>query len=116
MKIKQLRQPSRGQIQREVESKLIFDPDNRTLFDSRGQILKHINCPDLKSWHHLVPIISSEVSQRHCDSCNRVVLDTGQMTPEKIIRAATDDPDVCFRIKLDQDNIEVKVKNDWWPK
>lgn len=49
MQIKQLRQPSRGQIQREVESKLIFDPVNRTLFDSHGQILKNINCPDLKS-------------------------------------------------------------------
>lgn len=112
MQIKQLRQPSHGQIQRNVENKLIFDPVNRMLFDSRGKILKYISCPDLKSWCHLVPVSSSEVAQRHCDSCNRVVLDTGQMTPEKIIRAVTDDPDVCFRIQLDQENIEVKVKSE----
>lgn len=94
-----------------VGNKPIFDPVNRTLQDARGDILKHVNCPRLKSWQQLVPVGSRGVGQRLCDSCDKAVLDTAQMTPEEIVRAAHDDPEVCFRIRLGQDNIEIKVSN-----
>ena len=96
----------------QVEKKLIFDPVNRMLYDSGGQTLKHVSCPRLKSWENLVREGSSEEKQRFCDSCDRAVLDTEQMTPTEIIQTVYDDPDVCFRIQLGQNNIEIKVLHD----
>ena len=95
-----------------VENKLIFDPVNRMLLDAQGRIVKHVNCPKLKSWHHLAATGDRRVAQRHCDSCDKAVLDTAHMTAEEIVSAVNDDPDVCFRIRLDQENIEIKVRND----
>lgn len=93
-----------------MEEKLIFDPVNRILFDSRGQILKQVNCPRLKSWEHLDPIGARAIGQRLCVSCDRAVLDTEQMTASEVVAAVNDDPEVCFRIRLDQENIEIKVR------
>ena len=95
-----------------MEKKLIFDPVNRMLYDSHGQTLKHVSCTKLKSWEKLVQEGSSEEKQRFCDSCDRAVLDTEQMTPTEIIQTVYDDPDVCFRIQLGQNNIEIKVLHD----
>lgn len=91
--------------------KPIFDPVNRTLHDPRGQKLKHVNCPRLKSWQELVRDASSEGKQRFCDSCDRAVHDTEQMTPAEIIRTVKKNPEVCIRIRLSQENIEIKVFN-----
>jgi hypothetical protein len=94
-----------------AESKLIFDPVNRTLLDARGRIVKHVNCPKLKSWHRLSTTGDLGLAQRYCDSCDKAVLDTAHMTAEGILSAVNDDPEVCFRIRLDQKNIEIKVTN-----
>ena len=92
-------------------NKLIFDPVNKTLHDPRGQKLKHVNCPRLKSWQQLAQEATCGGKQRFCDSCDRAVLDTEQMTSAEIIRTVNEDPEVCIRIRLGQENIEIKVYN-----
>ncbi len=94
-----------------MKIKPIFDPVNRTLHDSHGKLLKHVDCPRLKSWQHL-DIVSGDGMQRYCNSCDRTVLDTDEMTPDELLRVVEADPNVCFRIRLDQKNIEIKVIHD----
>lgn len=92
-----------------MQAKLAFDPLHKTLHDSQGRVLKKLHCPKLKSWNQLTPVIESTVPQKHCESCDRAVLDTARMSAAEIIHALEDDPQTCLSIRLDQENIEVKV-------
>lgn len=94
-----------------MQNKPIFDPVNRTLHDSYGKLLKHVNCPKLRSWQEFDIINVANTRQRLCDSCGKAVFDTNQMTSDEIVRAAKFDPSACFRIHLNQENIEIKVVN-----
>lgn len=94
-----------------MKIKPIFDPVNRTLHDSRGKLLKRVDCPRLKSWQHLDILNGDGAQQRYCDSCDKAVLDTDEMTSDEMVRVVEADPNVCFRIRLGQKNIEIKVAN-----
>lgn len=93
-----------------MKIKIIFDPVNSALHDSRGKLLKRVDCPRLKSWQDLD--ILDDDAQRYCHSCNKTVFNTDEMTSEKLLRVVAADPDVCLRIRLDQKNIEIKVIHD----
>lgn len=92
-----------------MPTKLSLDPLRQTLHDSQGRLLKKLHCPKLKSWNQLTPGVASPVPQKWCESCDRAVLDTAQMGAADIIRRLKDDPQTCLAIRLDQENIEVKV-------
>ena len=94
-----------------MEGRFEFDPVHRMIRDARGRILKRVNCPRLKSWNRLAASGDNQVTERYCDSCDRAVLDTALMTGEEVVDAVTADPEICIRIRLDQDNVEIKVRH-----
>lgn len=95
-----------------MEKILEFDPVHRTLRDTDGRILKKVNCPKLKSWDSLSVSSDAQTLRRHCDTCEKSVIDTALLTYEEVVDAVKQDPQVCFRIRLDQGNIEIKVRHD----
>lgn len=95
-----------------MERALEFDPIHSTLRDINGRVLKKLGCPKLKSWDSLAVSSDTGMMKRHCDSCEKSVIDTAFLTYEEVVDAVKQDPDVCFRVRLEQDNIEIRVRND----
>ncbi len=95
-----------------MERTLEFDPIHGTLRDANGRVLKNLGCPKLKSWDSLLASSNTGAMKRHCDSCDKSVTDTAHLTYEEVVDAVKQDPNVCFRVCLEQNNIEVRVRND----
>lgn len=93
-----------------MEKIVEFDPIHRILRDTEGQILKKVRCPKLKSWSTLAENSNAQAPKRHCDSCDKSVIDTAYLSYDEIVEAVKHDPQVCFRIRSNQDNIIVKVR------
>jgi hypothetical protein len=95
-----------------MEARLIFDPVCGKLCDSEGAFLKYVNCPRLKSWGDLAPTGHLGTGARFCNACDKSVIDTENMSPEDVVSVVRDDPDACLRIRIGQDNIEIKVGHE----
>lgn len=93
-----------------MEKIVEFDPIHRILRDAEGQILKKVHCPKRKSWSTLTSDTDAQTLKRHCDSCDKSVVDTAYLSYDEIVEAVKHDPQVCFRIRSNQDNIIVKVR------
>ena len=94
-----------------MERTLEFDPIHSILRDMHGHVLKKLVCPINKTWSGLTEN-SATASMRHCDNCEKSVTDTALLTYEQVVDAVRQDPNVCLRVRLDQDNIIVRVRHD----
>ena len=92
-----------------MQGKLLFDPVHKTLRDSQGVVLKAMDCPRLVSWGDLAVITNQKESRRLCDSCGRGVIDTDKLAVGHLVRAVRDDPEMCLRVRVGQENVEIKV-------
>ena len=93
-----------------MQEKLEFDPVHGVLRDAEGQILKNVHCPKRKSWSTLTNNADSKELKRHCDSCDKSVIDTAYLSYAEVVDAVNQNPLVCFRIRSNQDNIIMKVR------
>lgn len=94
-----------------MDRRLELDPIHNTLRDMHGRLLKKLVCPINKTWSGLTASTAT-ASTRHCDNCEKSVTDTAMLTYEQVVDAVEHDASVCLRVRLDQDNIIVKVIHD----
>lgn len=94
-----------------MEQTLELDPLHNTLRDMHGRLLKKLVCPINKKWSGLTANTAT-AHARHCDNCEKSVTDTAMLTYEQVVDAIKQNPSVCLRVRLDQDNIIVKVRHD----
>ena len=94
-----------------MERTLELDPIHHTLRDMHGRVLKRLVCPINTTWNGLTASTATGHT-RHCDHCEKSVTDTAMLTYEQVVDAVEQDPSVCLRVRLDQDNIIVKVRHD----
>ncbi|MDY0206917.1 MAG: hypothetical protein RBR82_09880 [Pseudomonas sp.] len=94
-----------------MERTLEFDPIHSTLRDMHGHVLKKLVCPINKTWSSLSSS-DATASTRQCENCEKSVTDTSLLTYEQVVTAVEQDPDMCLRVRLDQDNIIVRVRHD----
>lgn len=94
-----------------MDRTLEFDPIHRTLRDAYGRVLKKLGCPLNKTWNSLSSN-DATARTRQCDNCEKSVTDTALLTYEQVVTAVQHDPNLCLRVRLDQDNIIVRVRHD----
>ena len=82
-----------------------YNPLTKTLFTNDGEILKKLYCPRFKQWEELAQ--SNVVASRHCDHCEKSVLDTSNLSDLELRRLVDHAPDACLKVDLNQDNITV---------
>ena len=82
-----------------------FLPSRQILYTDQGLFLKQLSCPLQKKWTDLQKQTDSRM--RHCDRCNRSVLDTALLTDEDVATRVVRDPSVCLRISASQSNVTI---------
>lgn len=87
---------------------MLYNPISKQLFSDSGSFIKQLYCPLQKRWEELE---SSENLQpiplkgRLCDSCNKSVIDTNLIKENELIELLKQDPQLCIKIDLNQENI-----------
>ena len=92
-------------------ARLIFDPACGKLRDPDGPFLKYVKGPRSNSWGELVLKGHLGIEERFCNECDSSVIDTEHMSPDDVARIVRGDPDACLRIRIGQDNVELRVRH-----
>lgn len=74
-----------------------FNPNTGKLFTDQGDFIKKLHCPLKKTW--------DELQNGYCNSCNKSVVDTNNMSDKKVLSLLKSTPKTC--IKIDVDNIKI---------
>lgn len=82
-----------------------FNPITRELFTSDGVFIKKLHCERGIEWRLLHE--SALRNGRACPKCSRLVIDTGTLTDEQAQLLVRHDRSVCFKVSLDQSNMEM---------
>lgn len=80
-----------------------FDPETRALYTDNGEFLKVLHCPLRQRWEQLG--VQGASPHRHCNQCERAVLDTSALTEGALAAAVRADPTVCLSVSARQTNV-----------
>ncbi len=81
-----------------------FNPIKKAIYTDNDKLIKKLDCPYKKQWDGL-----SEYNEksRKCLTCNNLVVDTKYLSEEKLVNMVKENPDICIKVDLLQDNIRV---------
>jgi hypothetical protein len=74
-----------------------YNPRTYELRTDAGKWLKKLNCPLYKQWSQLY-VVSADDSQRHCGSCDRLVINLSGKTDAEAEALLQASPDCCVYI------------------
>lgn len=81
-----------------------FDPLTKQVYTDKGEFVKTMHCPFKMSWDKLEPINST---LRKCSNCDFLIVDTGVLEDDDILKIVRQNPDTCLKINLNQHNIKI---------
>lgn len=81
-----------------------FNPLTQKLYTDSGELVKEMYCPYNVSWEQMKSVHSAG---RKCDRCNHVVHDTKSLSEDEILQMVQQNPKICFKIDLNQNNLKI---------
>ena len=82
-----------------------YNPITQKLFTDDNVLIKKLHCPYRVRWNELTSSESSGV--RSCNICEKNITDTMLLTDQGVLRLTREDPGVCLKVDLNQENIRV---------
>lgn len=79
-----------------------YDPSTKTLYTDEGVLIKQLRCPLYRRWEQLDG--QSSTAHRHCQACERNVLDTALLSDRELLRIVGEDPSTCLSVNTRQAN------------
>lgn len=92
---------------------MLYNPISKQLFSDSGSFIKQLYCPLQRRWEELetgqndsdharLPI---PLKGRLCKSCSKAVIDSNLIKENELIDLIKNDPHICIKIDLNQENI-----------
>ncbi len=81
-----------------------FNPIKKALYTDSDKLIKKLHCPYKKQWDNLS---ENDEKSKKCLTCNEVVVDTQFFSEKELVEMVKENPDVCVKVDLLQDNIRV---------
>jgi hypothetical protein len=81
-----------------------FNPISKDIYTDKDEFVKRMNCPYKMSWDKL-EVTNSTL--RKCSNCNNLILDTEFLTDNELLKIVRQNPNTCFKIDLNQENINL---------
>ena len=79
-------------------------PSTKEIFTDAGAFIKRLHCPINVKWKAMKKM---EVDRRICFECNKTIHDTASLNDTDLVRLINNDPQACFRVNLNQENIKI---------
>jgi hypothetical protein len=81
-----------------------FNPLTKEIYTDKGEFVKTMNCPYKMSWDNLETTI---INMRKCANCDHLIVDTEVLTDDELLKMVRQNPDICLKIDLNQQNIKI---------
>ena len=81
-----------------------FDPITKDIYTYKDEFVKRMNCPYKMSWDKLEVTNSTLIK---CANCDHLIVDTEVLTDNELLKIVRQNPDTCFKIDLNQHNINI---------
>jgi hypothetical protein len=81
-----------------------FNPLTKEIYTDKGEFVKTMNCPYKMSWDNLETTI---INMRKCANCDHLIVDTEVITDDELLKMVRQNPDICLKIDLNQQNIKI---------
>ena len=81
-----------------------FNPLTKEIYTDKGEFVKTMNCPYKMSWDNLETTI---INMRKCANCDHLIVDTEVLTDDELLKMVRQNPAICLKIDLNQQNIKI---------
>ena len=81
-----------------------FNPLTKEIYTDKGEFVKTMNCPYKMNWDNLENTI---INMRKCANCDHLIVDTEVITDDELLKMVRQNPDICLKIDLNQQNIKI---------
>tara|TARA_B100002052_G_scaffold88815_1_gene81719 strand:+ start:425 stop:706 length:282 start_codon:yes stop_codon:yes gene_type:complete len=83
-----------------------YDPIKKQLFTDKGLLIKRLHCPIKIQWNELK---SNDLNNKNklCKHCTQLIIDTSYYSDKKLYNMAQDNPNLCLKIDLNDNNIKL---------
>jgi hypothetical protein len=81
-----------------------FNPLTKEIYTDKGEFVKTMNCPYKMNWDNLETTI---INMRKCANCDHLIVDTEVLTDDELLKMVRQNPDICLKIDLNQQNIKI---------
>ncbi len=81
-----------------------FNPITKQLYTDKDEFIKSLHCPFRVRWKSLD--LNNSYSKK-CSNCDSLIIDTKLFTDKEIYNMVKLNPDTCFKIDLNQNNLEI---------
>ena len=90
-----------------------YDPINKHLYTDNGILIKRLHCPLKVKWNELKYNYINNKNNL-CKHCDKSIIDTSQLPDKKLYNMVKENPDLCLKIDLNNNNIKFisGVKNE----
>jgi hypothetical protein len=81
-----------------------FDPITKDVFTDQGEFIKQLNCPYKMNWETLE---GTNPEIRKCSNCDHFIINTEHLGDSELLNVVKQNPEVCLKIDLNQDNVKL---------
>ena len=81
-----------------------FNPLTKEIYTDKGEFVKTMNCPYKMSWDNLETTI---INMRKCANCDHLIVDTEVLTDDELFKMVRQNPTICLKIDLNQQNVKI---------
>jgi hypothetical protein len=81
-----------------------FNPLTKEIYTDKGEFVKTMNCPYKMNWDNLETTI---INMRKCANCDHLIVDTEVITDDELLKMVRQNPAICLKIDLNQQNIKI---------
>jgi hypothetical protein len=81
-----------------------LNPLTKAIYTDNDEFVKTMRCPYKVIWDNLEVATSTS---RKCTNCDHFILDTAELTDEKLLQIVRQNPEACLKIDLNQQNIKI---------
>ncbi|MCH6199022.1 hypothetical protein MMU07_05515 [Aquiflexum sp. LQ15W] len=81
-----------------------FDPITKDVFTDQGEFIKQLYCPYKMNWAALE---GTDSNRRKCSNCDHFIINTEHLGDSELLKMVKQNPEVCLKIDLNQDNVKL---------
>jgi len=82
-----------------------FNPLKKELYTDDSTLIKKMHCPYKLHWEALE---ESDTSDRKCNRCNHMIVNTAHLTDQTLLDMVLNNPDTCLKLDINQPNIKIQ--------
>lgn len=81
-----------------------FNPLTKDIYTDKGEFIKTMNCRYKMNWDNFE---EGNLTSRKCAICEHLITDTKNFSDEEMLNIVQQNPDICLKIDLNQNNIKI---------